>query len=87
MQIHQFVGGKLLAMFLHQLLNVVLIHLQSHGLPQGHNFMDNWQLLFMIRPQFSPSRIEGSLGDPIPRFIDDLEAVYDVEMIFPKLGG
>jgi hypothetical protein len=39
-----------------------------------------------IRPQFSPSRIEDSLGDPIPGFIDDLEAVYDVEMIFPKLS-
>ena len=40
-----------------------------------------------IGPQFSPSRIEGSLGDPIPGFIDDLGAVHGVEMIFPKLGG
>ena len=37
-----------------------------------------------IGPQFSPSKIKGSLGDPIPGFINDLEAVHDVQMIFPK---
>ena len=39
----------------------------------------------VMRPQCSPSRIEGSLGDPIPCFVNDLEAVHDVEMVFPKL--
>ena len=39
-----------------------------------------------VRPQFSPSRSKGSLGDSIPGFIDDLEAVHDMEMIFPELS-
>ena len=39
-----------------------------------------------FRPQFSLSRIEGSLGDPIPGFIDDLEVIHDVEMTFPKFS-
>lgn len=37
------------------------------------------------KPQFSRSRIEGSVGDPIPGFIDNLEAIHDMEMTFPKL--
>ena len=39
-----------------------------------------------IRPQFSPSKMEGSLGDHIQGLIDDLKAVHNVEMIFPKLS-
>ena len=39
-----------------------------------------------VRPQFSLSRVESSLGDSIPGFINDLEVVHDVEVIFPKLS-
>ena len=46
-QIRQFMGGQLLAMFLRQLLNV--IHLQSRGLPQEHNFIDSLLLLFVSK--------------------------------------
>ena len=35
MQQYEFIGCQLLVMFVHQLVNVLVIHLQSYGLSQG----------------------------------------------------
>ncbi|GBM49340.1 hypothetical protein AVEN_148669-1 [Araneus ventricosus] len=91
MQFHKFFGGQLLAVLFLKLIDIILIHLQSHDLGQRHNLVDYRPHRYCLKPlkvtldnvlrtKLLPSRSESSLGDPFPLLFDQLEKGNAVEV-------
>lgn len=86
--IHKLFGGQFLAVLFHKRIDIIFIHFKSHDLDQNTNLLHRYRLkpLNVLQPKLLPSRSEGSLGNSFPRLFGHLEAINDVEVIFPKLS-
>ncbi|GBN38095.1 hypothetical protein AVEN_191518-1 [Araneus ventricosus] len=85
-------GGQLLAVLFHNLIDIIVIHCQSHDIGQRLDLVGSRLKYLKVTlgnahwPKFLPSRSEGSLGNSFPCIFDQLEAGNNIEVIFQKLS-
>ncbi|GBM09697.1 hypothetical protein AVEN_186404-1 [Araneus ventricosus] len=75
-KLHELFGAQLLAVLFHKLMDIIVIHLQSHYLSQRHTLVDYRLHSYCLKPlkvtfdnafrrKLLPGRSQSSLSDPL----------------------